>query len=83
MWNRTKAENCASYLKEHGTVDNASKIVANNFGGKFLGYVGVSPDYILWRYSFRDSFLSLRFHRDLQEDRRVEVFVDGKSVAVI
>lgn len=83
MWTRTKAEDCASYLKQHGTVANATEIVVNNFGGKFLGYVGVSPDYILWRYSFRDSFLSLRFHRDLQEDRRVEIFVGDKSVATI
>ena len=83
MWNKTRAENCAAYLKKYGTVDNASKIVSNNFGGKFLGYVGVSPDYIMWRYSFRDSFLSLRFHRDLQEERRVEIFVGDKSVATI
>ena len=37
----------------------------------------------MWRYSFRDSFLSLRFHRDLQEERRVEIFVGDKSVATI
>lgn len=83
MWNRTKAEDCAAYLKEHGTTDNATGIVVNNFGGKFLGYVGVSPDYILWRYSFRDSFLSLRFHRDLQEERRVEIYINDKPVATI
>ena len=83
MWTKTKAENCAAYLKKYGTVDNASKIVTMNFGGRFLGYVGVSPGYILWLYSFRDSFLYLRFHRDLQEDRRVEIFVGNKSVATI
>ncbi len=83
MWTKTKAENCAAYLKKYGTVKNVTGIVVHNFGGKFLGYVGVSPDYILWRYSFRDSFLSLRFHRDLQEDIRVEIFVGDKSVATI
>ena len=83
MWTRTRAEVCASYLKEHGTVKNATGIIVHNFGGRFLGYVGVSPDYIMWRYSFRDSFLSLRFHRDLQEEQRVEIFVGNKSVAVI
>lgn len=83
MWNISKAQSCANYLKFHGTTANAVNVVVNNFGGRFLGYIGVSPDYILWRYSFKDSFLSLRFHRDLQEEKRVEVFVDGKSVAII
>lgn len=83
MWVRTQAEDCASYLKKYGNTQNATRIVVNNFGGKFLGYVGSVPNHILQRYAFRDSFLYLRFHRDLQEDNRVEIFVDSKSVATI
>lgn len=83
MWNISKAQSCADYLKFHASPDTAASIVVNNYGGKFLGYIGTSPDYILWRYCFKDSYISLRFYRDMQEDRRVEIFVDGKSVAII
>lgn len=82
MWNNTVAQNCLHYLKAQGTPDNVRRIIIKNYGGKFSGYRGHGV-VVFWKYHFRDSNISVRFFRDEQEERRVEVFVDGKPAAII
>lgn len=82
MWNISKAHSCANYLKFHGNVDNVRRIITINFGGKFSGYRG-HGEFTFWKYYFRDSDISVRFFRDEQEERRAEIVIGKRTVAVI
>ena len=81
MWNNTVAQNCIKYLAAAGSPDNARRIITTNYGGKFLGYQGWC-EHTVWKYSFRDSFLYLRFFRDNNEERRVELSTEGMTAVI-